>query len=283
MNKLSIYEKLSLSTVRIECDTPDGQSTGTGFFFKFLKDNEKFVPAIVTNRHVVEGATRGYIYFTLSDGNNQPVYNKHHKFEILEFEKQWFGHPDLEVDLCAMPIHALIKLLRESDRNPYIEYIELAHLPTQEDIDQMAGMERVIMIGYPNGLWDSMHNQPVLRSGVLASHYKFNWNGKEEFLIDLSCVPGSSGSPVMIVDIGQVINKNGLNLGASRLKFLGVLYAGPVLSADGSIEIITEPANSSIRTQTTIPINLGYVIKGKKLIEFENVFHNDLIKNQANA
>jgi len=132
------------------------------------------------------------------------------------------------------------------------------------------------MIGYPNGLWDSTHNQPVLRSGVLASHYRFDWNGKEEFLIDAACVPGSSGSPVLIVDIGQVFTRNGLKINSSRVKFLGVLYAGPVFAADGSIEVIPVPTTDNIRTRTEIPINLGYGIKGKKLLEFENVFKDEL-------
>jgi len=59
-------------------------------------------------------------------------------------------------------------------------------------------------------LWDAEHNQPVFRSGVLASHYKFDWNGRPEFVIDAACVPGSSGSPVLLVDIGQVFTKKAL-------------------------------------------------------------------------
>lgn len=275
MTTLSVFEQLSLSTVRIECETEDGFSSGTGFFVKFLQNGDMFVPAIVTNRHVVEGATRGYIYFTLSDDNGNPIYNRHHVFEITNFEKTWRGHPDPEIDLCAMPIDVLIKNMQKGGMNPVIAYIDLSLLPSQEDIDLMAGMENVIMVGYPNGLWDKINNQPVLRSGVLASHYKFDWNGKEEFLIDLACVPGSSGSPIMIVDVGQVLTKKGLKVGASRLKFLGVLYAGPVQRADGTIEVISEPMNT-ISIQTDIPINLGYVIKGKKIIEFEKIFSDEM-------
>lgn len=277
MSQLTIFEKLSLSTVRIECELDGDQAaTGTGFFTRFVFEGNSFVPVIVTNKHVIKGANRGRIYFTLSDTAGNPVYGRHHRFEITNFAKPWLEHPDPSVDLCAMPINTLVNEMQEKGLKPFVTFLDLSTLPSQEDIDEMAGMERVVMIGYPNGLWDSLHNQPVLRSGVLASHYSFDWNGKPEFLIDAACVPGSSGSPVVIADIGQVFTRKGLNIGSSRVKFLGVLYAGPVLAADGSIEVVPAPTTNDIRAHTNIPINLGYVIKGKKLLDFEDVFKNQL-------
>ena len=76
----------------------------------------------------------------------------------------------------------------------------------------------------------------------------------------------------------QVFTKKVLNIGASRIKLLGVLYAGPVLSADGSIEVIPIPKLYTIQTRTDIPINLGYVIKAEKLREFEALFEIELKK-----
>lgn len=62
------------------------------------------------------------------------------------------------------------------------------------------------------------------------------------------------------------------NIGSSRVKLLGVLHAGPVLAADGSIEVVPVPTANTIQTRTNIPINLGYVIKAEKLIEFDAIF-----------
>ncbi len=277
MSELSIFEQLSLSTVRIECELGDGQiATGTGFFTKYVESGDSFVPVIVTNKHVVQGAEKGSLYFTLSDGSGHPLYDRHHRFVISNFAKPWIDHPDPAVDLCAMPIYTLITEMQKKGLKPYVTFIDLSTLPTQDDIKEMAGMERVVMIGYPNGLSDLEHNQPVFRSGVLASHYRFDWNGKAEFLIDAACVPGSSGSPVLIIDIGEVFTRKGLNLGSSRIKFLGVLYAGPVMTADGSIEVLPTPTTDNVRTRTQIPINLGYVIKAKKLLEFEQIFKKEL-------
>ena len=53
----------------------------------------------------------------------------------------------------------------------------------------MVGLEAIVMVGYPNGLWDKTNNLPIFRKGVLASDYKYDWNGKKEFLIDALCFP----------------------------------------------------------------------------------------------
>lgn len=62
MVEMSIFETLSLSTIRIECKLRNGAvSSGTGFFVKFVNQEGAFVPAIVTNKHVVMGAETGII------------------------------------------------------------------------------------------------------------------------------------------------------------------------------------------------------------------------------
>ncbi|MCK4464423.1 MAG: trypsin-like peptidase domain-containing protein [Bacteroidales bacterium] len=279
MTELSVFESLSLCTIRIECTHKNGaRSSGTGFFVKYVDHGDTFVPAIITNKHVVTGAETGYLYFTLTDAGGRPNHDKHHVFSIENFQKPWLEHPDPNVDLCAMPINVFVDELGKKGIKPFITFLELNLIPTELDIAEMTGFEKIVMVGYPNGLWDMKHNQPVLRSGVLASHYKFDWNGKKEFVIDAACVPGSSGSPVLIADVGQVYTRQGLNVGASRIKFLGVLYAGPVLSANGSIEIIPAPTFDTVQARTNIPINLGYVIKSEKVRDFEDIFKNELGK-----
>lgn len=276
MQELSIFEKLGLCTIRIECELDNGAiSTGTGFFVKLGENGNNFIPTIVTNKHVVRGAKKGTLFFTLSDGN-VPAYGKYHRFNISEFESAWRMHPDPEIDLCALPINVLVKAMNDNGLKPWIEFLDKSLIPTQADIDDMAGMEKVVMVGYPNGLWDAKHNQPIFRSGILASHYKFDWNGKSEFVIDAACFPGSSGSPVLIMDIGQVYTKKGTNIGSSRIKFLGILYAGPMMTTEGKIEIRPTPTNTGITARTNIPINLGYVIKSSNLYDLEKVFETEI-------
>lgn len=139
----------------------------------------------------------------------------------------------------------------------------------------MLGLDQITMIGYPNGLWDQKNNLPIFRRGVLASGLKHDWNGRREFLIDAACFPGSSGSPVCICDVGGYTTKKGIFMGASRIKFLGVLYAGPQHTAQGEIKIVMVPTVQKAIPVTTIPNNLGVVIKAEQLNAFEAVFRLD--------
>ena len=75
------------------------------------------------------------------------------------------------------------------------------------------------MIGYPIGLIDEYNNKPIVRKGITATTYNIDYNGKKEFLIDIACFPGSSGSPIFIRRDGLGIAKDsqgkqiiGLNL-----------------------------------------------------------------------
>ncbi len=198
----SVFELLSLSTIRIECQLRNGDiSTGTRFFFKFLDDGNIFIPTIVTNKHVIKNADQGQLLFTLSDKDGNPKFEQIHKFKITNFQEPWLNHPDLDIDLCALPINVLVNEMKKKGIKPYFTFLDISLLPSAQDIDEMVCLERIVMVGYPNGLWDESHNQPVFRAGVLASHYKFDWNDRPEFVIDASCVPGSSGSPVLIIGI----------------------------------------------------------------------------------
>lgn len=70
------------------------------------------------------------------------------------------------------------------------------------------------MIGYPNGLWDSVNNMPIVRRGTMATNISLNHNDKREFVIDAACFPGSSGSPVVLFNKGGYADKKGnLNWG----------------------------------------------------------------------
>ena len=59
-------EQLMYSTVRIETILANnaGRSTGTGFFFDFLRDETqgRTIPTIVTNKHVVANGTVGILH-----------------------------------------------------------------------------------------------------------------------------------------------------------------------------------------------------------------------------
>jgi hypothetical protein len=121
------------------------------------------------------------------------------------------------------------------------------------------------MVGYPIGLWDEVNNLPLIRRGITASHPAIDFRGRSECVIDAACFPGSSGSPVLIVNEGMVVSKKGMNVGSSRVIFLGVLHSGPILEADGTISVQEIPTQNTLASSTKVMIHLGYVIKAKEL------------------
>lgn len=126
------------------------------------------------------------------------------------------------------------------------------------------------MVGYPNGIWDQKHNMPVLRRGITATHPNLDWNGRPEFLIDAACFPGSSGSPVFLFNMGGYSTKSGgMVIGTGRIKLLGVLYAGPQHTVTGEIKIVPVPTADRPIAVSSIPNNLGMIIKANKLNELD--------------
>ena len=270
---LSPAEQLAHSTVRIECTLPGGQlGTGTGFFYSLNKSGEQHIPVIVTNKHVIDGALKGRFILTLIDSEGGPIVGANHGFEIEKFHSLWRPHPVSTVDLCAMPIAPLLRLAEQRGQNFYYVTLDKSLVPSSSEIEDMIGMEKITMVGYPNGLWDQVNNLPIFRQGVLASNYNRDWNGKKEFLIDSACFPGSSGSPVMLFDIGSHQTKKGNFFGSSRVKLLGVLYAGPQHTVEGEIKVVMVPTQQKAISIAGIPNNLGILIKSERLLDFENIF-----------
>jgi S1-C subfamily serine protease len=70
--QMALTEQLLHETVLIECANRDGViiSAGTGFFFAFFNRGGTQVSALVTNKHVVDGAAEAFVTLTLqkSDG-----------------------------------------------------------------------------------------------------------------------------------------------------------------------------------------------------------------------
>lgn len=271
---LSISEQLTYSTVRIECELKTGGvSTGTGFFFNFLEDKEKniHVPVVITNKHVIKNASQGKLIITKSNEKGEPIDIEHFTISFDNFESFWKLHPETDVDLCAMPIAPFIN---EANKNgDKLFYIPLTKdlLITEKHNEELTALEEVLMIGYPNGIWDSVNNMPIFRKGWTATNPLLDYNGKKEIMIDIAAFPGSSGSPVLIFNEGGYRDKKGNTyMGSSRIILLGVLYAGPQATATG--EIIMSPNLQRPMAISKIPNNLGLIIKAERILELEKLF-----------
>lgn len=272
-HNLSISEQLAHSTVRIETSTASGGGSGTGFFYRFAVDGDSHVPAIVTNKHVIEGALDGRFVLTEKGDDENPIYGKYQRCYFDNFQSRWTPHPDKEVDLCAMPIAPLLHQVEELGLKFFYIPLDKSLLLTEEELSDLILMEDVVMVGYPNGIWDEKNNMPIFRKGITATHPHLDWNGRAEFLIDAACFPGSSGSPVFLFNQGGYSTKSGgLVIGPSRVKLLGVLYAGTQHTVSGEIKVVQVPTQNVAVPVSSIPNNLGIVIKASQLAAFERIF-----------
>ena len=282
VSKLSISEQLMYSTVRIECTYKNGRTgTGTGFYFDLLeKDNGQTVPVIITNKHVVQDSVKGGILFTLTDTEGNPDFNKKHFWDINNFGKAWTFHPDSNIDLCVMPVATLLEETRNKASIPFTIGLHKKMIPSDEELSDLTAIEDIVMIGYPIGLWDKTNNLPIIRSGITATHPAMDFNGRKEFMIDVACFPGSSGSPVFLFNPSGCPTKGGYQIGPGRIKLLGILYAGPQYQINGEIKVIDIPTAQAAISESSIPVNLGLVIKSKLILDFEPIFEN-LLNNIA--
>ena len=272
---MTITEQLSYSTVRIECEMVSGGiSSGSGYFFRFKEnpDNNLHIPVVITNKHVISGASKGKLIFTISKGN-KPIDTEHFELFIENFESYWIKHPSDDVDLCAMPIAPFINAAKAQGKELFFIPLHTSLIPSNDKLDDLSAMEEIVMVGYPNGIWDHVNNKPIYRKGVTATHPCIDYNGKKEFMIDAACFPGSSGSPVFILNENGYSDKKGNTyLGSKRILLMGTLYAGPQHKATGEIKIINVPTAQVPITVSSIPNNLGIVIKAERILELERMF-----------
>lgn len=276
---LSLTEQLAYSTTRIEVITKDGVGIGTGFFFRFLEKDGLNVPAIVTNKHVIRGAIKGSFLLSTVNVDGTPN-NKNHIPVVLDnFEKLWLSHPNPNIDLVIMPIQPLLDEANKKGLKPYFISLDKNLLPSDEQLKELSAVEDILMVGYPIGLWDETNNYPLYRKGITSTHPFNDYNGKPEFLIDAACFPGSSGSPVFLSNIGNYVDKQGSTHIATRFYLLGVLYAGPQLKTTGEIVVVDIPTKKDTVVVSSIPANLGYVIKSKMLKDFDSVLEKIIKKD----
>lgn len=260
----TIAEQLLFTTVRIETTTPAGIGAGTAFIFSYQQEEKQFL-FLVTNKHVIQNATNGRFFFTLSDGQN-PQIGQRFDIEINQFEQHWFGHPNPEIDVAIMPLAPVLQQIEKMGKSVFYRAITHTLIPSPEQMNELDAIEEVVFIGYPNGIFDSKNLMPVVRRGTTATHLQIDYEGKPLFLIDAAVFPGSSGSPVLIANTGGYASKNGFTVG-TRVLFLGIISSVAIREEQGQIAFIPSPVSQVPIVKTQQMIDLGIVFKASTILE----------------
>ena len=265
MKPISISERMMFNTVRL---VASDRSSGTGYFYNFVIDN-KIVPVIITNKHVVNYNSNETMTFYLHLRNGENESNESYQVTLT---LNWIFHSKKDLCFCFVnPVFEFVK--KQTGKDVFYIAIDETILPSQKMLEELSALEELVMVGYPIGLWDKNNNFPIFRKGYTASHPAIDFNESGIGLVDMACFTGSSGSPIYILNEGGYKDKVGnLNWGQSRIIFIGTLFSGPIYDATGKLVVTDIPtSNQVVESHTGVMVNLGYYIKSSEILEFKNI------------
>lgn len=199
------------------------QGVGTGFFYLY-EDNLH----LITNRHVIINEEEDYIpdeiRLRLHTDPNDIRQNDNYSVRLYndDEERLWHQHPTghNEIDVAVIPMNReqvmprfFIKAFRPED-----------HVP--QNVDISIG-EDVLVIGYPLGFHDALHNLPIIRNAIISSVYPVPFQGYPIILIDSRLHSGTSGSPVFTKPSQMIRYTNGsTSLSSGTRSFLVGVHSG---------------------------------------------------------
>lgn len=161
-------------------------NTGTAFFVK--KDDQHY---LFSNRHIFETCHTFSFSIPFMGDNNQ------YQIENTEIEISPTCHP--EYDLAAIGINDVVSKMAEKGERKYsIKFIEYNDILSEDKIHLLSDIEHVYLIGYPHGLKGDSLGIPIVKHGITSTSILHNYKRKEEFITDIYCDKGSSGSPIFI-------------------------------------------------------------------------------------
>ncbi len=261
---------LPYTVVKIEGwsnETSDIVHSGTGFFFRVDTKNGPSL-MIGTNRHVVYGRDKLRLHMALAD---RQMKRKLAPAEVIDVDLTNYHpilfHPDPNVDLAMVFAQPILNYLQRAGKTPFFLPLTKDIFPPTWLAPRLLASSNVLMVGFPNGLMDTANNLPVLRRGILSTHFFADYNGKKDFLVDIAAFGGSSGSPVFAFFDGNAPSEDGWTIGETSAYFIGVLHSGPKIDAEGVV--VPEPVPTSKQVAVTkFMMHLGICAKSELLEDF---------------
>jgi len=265
MPKLTSQEQMLYATMRISTfqkETP--LSVGTGFFWG-IERGGKHAVVLVTNNHVIDGADTLSLDCHIAD--NKSPQNPTGATAIVRLELSEggiFRHPDPTVDLCMLDFSSILDIARAQGTEIFLKSMSRDLIPS--DWDAFDAVEEVFMAGCPQGIYDEFNKFPLVRKGITATAMYRPYNGANEFMVDMACFPGSSGSPVFVNQNGYTNKRSSTYEMSSRFHLVGILHAGPTFSNSGEVVLGRQPS-----VQIATMMHLGQVIRADALLEIEDL------------
>ena len=180
-------------------------ASASGFFYEHARRLY-----LVTNRHVVVDEEDDHypdeLRLRLHTTQGDLRCNADHSIALHDQEGRpiWLQHPSQgeTIDIVAIPLDEdqitsrfFVKALRPAN-----------HVP--QDVTVPIGQD-VLVIGYPLGFHDTVHNLPIVRNALMASVYPVPFEGRPLVLIDARLHRGTSGSPVLTKATNVILRTDG--------------------------------------------------------------------------
>lgn len=260
-------QQLFFCTTRIEAKTANGKETsiGTGFIFSHKIDEQQHILFIVTNRHVVDGFGLATISFVQDQGGS-PQLGRKCEVRLEDLPKLVFADPDPKIDIALIPMLPVLEHFKRKGETPFFRALSEDNVLSDEGAQAFSAIQAVLFMGYPIGLMDEKNFIPIARRGITATPYTVDFNGLPVFLVDASVFPGSSGSPVLVLDEKTSFTRGGGSARSARAYFLGLISQAYLHEIEGEVEFKPIPSRFIPTYSQSHFVNIGVVIKAKALL-----------------
>jgi hypothetical protein len=265
---------LWFTTTHLQCHGDKGISYGTGFFYaRYVRrgstGEEGPVLFLVTNRHIAEDAKHRMLIHLIRGSNAgptlQPVLGERVGINLSEPLEQFVFHPDPTIDVAVLPFTKLLDDLWAAGGSPFLQAGAPEQMLTAEAAENLDSIEQVIIVGYPDGLYDRHNLTPIVRTGTTASPIRLDYEGRPAFLIDAPIFPGSSGSPVFLLDRTRPLARMS-DGSTSDLLLLGIVAAAHLSQGAGRRHLtLTRGRSTSVKAGQLL--DLGIVYKASTIDE----------------
>jgi Trypsin-like peptidase domain len=209
---VAVLTELFLNAFRLHAEV-NGVGLGTAFFIEYLIESGSSSPNTiifgVTAKHVIDQQKSVSFELNRRSESELPLFGDSKWLTVTK--EKFIEHPDgfdLAVFACGEPINELI----QSGFHPFLKvwYADGLGIAYERDFETLEIGRTVYCAGFPDGKGDNKLKVPLVRTGTIAfpPYLPFSFGQdsnevkNESLVLDLWAYPGSSGSPLVVTQLG---------------------------------------------------------------------------------